>query len=358
MGQVVQIKETPEFITTRELAELTGRTHGNLLRMVRGMVKRRELALGESFYENVPGGTKFVEFHLKPEHLAKMSNRLGAEDDQKWRKHFHTGAARIVSEATTRAATPVPGRVAEVAKTLIPDVHPLTMSSLEIAQLTGKEHFHVVRDIRAMIDEIPDDPNLDDVKIFKDGRGYTSEIHLSRDLTQTLITGYSVPLRLAVIRRLNELEAQVVKPAFAVPTTLVGALRLAAELEEQRSALAHAVEVQVQQIAQNAPKVEFYDDVADNGELTGVQAVAKTLNTGQKRLFNYLRKHKILIGGSGDDKNMPFQKHIDSGRLAVKWNNYTVPETGETKVRPRPLFTGKGLIWIREFIEENGREGL
>lgn len=36
----------------------------------------------------------------------------------------------------------------------------MTMSSLEIAELTGKEHKHVLRDIREMIDTIGS-PNLD-----------------------------------------------------------------------------------------------------------------------------------------------------------------------------------------------------
>ena len=36
----------------------------------------------------------------------------------------------------------------------------MTMTSLEIAELTGKEHKHVLRDIREMIDTIGS-PNLD-----------------------------------------------------------------------------------------------------------------------------------------------------------------------------------------------------
>ena len=35
-----------------------------------------------------------------------------------------------------------------------------TMSSLEIAKLTGKRHTHVIRDIREMCESIKDDPDL------------------------------------------------------------------------------------------------------------------------------------------------------------------------------------------------------
>ena len=67
------------------------------------------------------------------------------------------------------------------------------MSSIEIAELTRKDHAHVLRDIRVMLDEIKDDPNLDHLKISKDSRGYTSEIRLPRDLTEVLITGWRPP---------------------------------------------------------------------------------------------------------------------------------------------------------------------
>ncbi len=82
----------------------------------------------------------------------------------------------------------------------------MTMSSLEIAELTGKQPSNVGRDIRKMLTDLGDDSKLNHVHEEKDARGYTKAYHLDRELTQTLITGYSAPLRLKVIRRLNELE--------------------------------------------------------------------------------------------------------------------------------------------------------
>lgn len=90
------------------------------------------------------------------------------------------------------------------------------MSTKEIAELTGKRHGNVVRDAQEMIDELlhyNDDSDLshDDYQALTDIRGYTSEILLNKELTETLITGYSVVLRHRVIRRLHELEALVKK---------------------------------------------------------------------------------------------------------------------------------------------------
>lgn len=82
----------------------------------------------------------------------------------------------------------------------------ITMSSREIADLVGKDHKNVIRDIRVMLDELDlDGSELSHVE-KKDARGYTKSFDLDRDLTETLITGYSVKLRHKVIIRLRELE--------------------------------------------------------------------------------------------------------------------------------------------------------
>lgn len=90
----------------------------------------------------------------------------------------------------------------------------LTMSSREIANLTGKQHKHVLRDIRAMLDALGDGPDLGHVQEDRDGRGYTICFHLDKELTETLVTGYSVPLRHKVIKRLHELEERQGSPAW------------------------------------------------------------------------------------------------------------------------------------------------
>ena len=110
----------------------------------------------------------------------------------------------------------------------------LTMSSREIAELTGKEHKNVIRDIRLMLDELAGDgSDLSHVTEEKDARGYTSLFYLDRELTETLLTGYSAILRRKVIARWHELEGEKVASAPAVPTSLSAALRLAADQADQ-----------------------------------------------------------------------------------------------------------------------------
>lgn len=91
-----------------------------------------------------------------------------------------------------------------------------TMSSREIAELCGKAHRNVMRDIRAMFDAL----NFEHVKYarkYKDCKGeWRKEYRLPRDLTLTLITGYRADLRYAVIKRLEALEGKTA-PALPAP---------------------------------------------------------------------------------------------------------------------------------------------
>lgn len=83
-----------------------------------------------------------------------------------------------------------------------------TMSSREIAQLTGKRHPDVKRDIQAMAEDLKINVSSF-AHIYFDGRNREqTEYLLDREHTDCLLTGYSAGLRMKVIRRWHELEGQ------------------------------------------------------------------------------------------------------------------------------------------------------
>lgn len=109
----------------------------------------------------------------------------------------------------------------------------LTMSSREIAELTGKRHDNVVRDTRTMLVKLHGEG-----AVLKFEGSYTGQDNTVRPCfnlpfheTMTLMTGYDIPLRSRVIARWQELEA---KQEASVPKSLPEALRLAADLAEKK----------------------------------------------------------------------------------------------------------------------------
>lgn len=112
------------------------------------------------------------------------------------------------------------------------------MSSREIAKLTGKRHDHVLADCRKMLEAL----NLqspDFLGDYKDDRGRTyQEFWLDQDLTLTLMTGYSIPLRHKVTKRWRQLESGEVLPQ-----------KSASYLPEYRRARAIKMEVEAMNLA-------------------------------------------------------------------------------------------------------------
>jgi len=85
------------------------------------------------------------------------------------------------------------------------------MSSLEIDGLTGKQHFHVLRDIRKMMKELDADGTFHQnwMKV-PSGNGRPLEVcNLPKRETLILVSGYSTELRARIIDRWMELEAAV-----------------------------------------------------------------------------------------------------------------------------------------------------
>lgn len=223
------------------------------------------------------------------------------------------------------------------------DQGPLTMSSREIADLTGKELSHVNRDIRAMLDSLVDDPELDHVREDKDGRGYTTAFHLGRELTYTLLSGYSVPLRRRVVARWQELEAQVVPalPNFADPVAAARAWADAKEGEQRAAA----------QLAQAAPMVEFVARYvqAESGSM-GLRQVCKVLKAKQPDLTAFLLDRGLMYR-TPSGVLTPKAEHIHNGRFEAKTGTAEHGDSSHAYVHYK--FTAKGLEWIARLWDQH-----
>lgn len=92
------------------------------------------------------------------------------------------------------------------------DANKLTMSSLEIAELTGKQHKNVLADIRKMLDDLEINSAVFSAQ-YKDSTGRSLVMfNLPKRESLILVSGYSAVLRARIIDRWQELEQ-----GFAVP---------------------------------------------------------------------------------------------------------------------------------------------
>lgn len=102
---------------------------------------------------------------------------------------------------------------------LTPSANKDGMTSLEIAEVTGKEHKNVMRDIRNILEQGVNQLNFELLE-YKDAKGEMRPIyHLTPKGCLILASGYNAVLREKIIDRLFELEAKErqYKPLSAYP---------------------------------------------------------------------------------------------------------------------------------------------
>ncbi|MCH9835405.1 phage regulatory protein/antirepressor Ant [bacterium] len=203
------------------------------------------------------------------------------------------------------------------------------MDSREIAERTGKEHAHVCRDIRAMLEELGE-PESRFGSGYLDAQGQKRNCYLlPKRECLILASGYSVALRAKIIDRWAELEAT----NLAVPRTLSEALRFAADLQDKIEAQRHAV--------------EFVDRFVESKATQPLRAVAKVLKVNERKFVDRMIEDRILYRLAG--KLTPHADHMETGRFEVK---EIVAPNGHATTQMR--FTTKGVEWIAAKVTEWG----
>ena len=216
-----------------------------------------------------------------------------------------------------------------------------TMLSTEIAALTGKRHDHVMRDIRVIIEQLEDYPDL--------GSGFKSSTYLSGngkqekcyeldyDATMIVLTGYDVVARTKVIKRWQELEQQAAKlidpmALFSDPTAM---LQLATDYAKR---LIEKDEV----IAQQAPKVEAFEKLIDVDGGLNITSAAKNMQIPPKKLFDFLSSKKWIYRRIGGKGWVAYQEKIQAGYLTHKVSTIQLQD-GSEKLSESVVVTTKGL---------------
>lgn len=129
-----------------------------------------------------------------------------------------------------------------------------TMLSTEIAELTDKRNDHVMRDIRIIIENLKDTPDLGSGFVpaeYKAGNGKREPCYqLDYESTIVVLTGYDVVARTKVIKRWHELEQQAARPLTANEILAQSAMALV----EHDKRLA-ATEIEVKQVAAKVAQI-------------------------------------------------------------------------------------------------------
>lgn len=224
---------------------------------------------------------------------------------------------------------------------------PATMSTREIADVCDKEHRHVLRDARKMLEALGlDEKGYAHIWTHPQNGQRYDELRLPRDLTMTLVTGYSIPLRKKVIDRLDELERRVADPAAILndPAAMRGLL-----LTYTEKVL--ALESRVEEMQED---VDALEQIADShGSFCRTDA-AKNLGVPPRVLIRWMATNGWTYRRAGTTEDLAYQSKISAGYLEHKVKTGPKPDGTEwtsTQVRVTP----KGLTVLAKAFPKTAR---
>ena len=203
---------------------------------------------------------------------------------------------------------------------------PIAMSSLAIAELTGKDHFNVLRDIKCILKEA----EIDQLKfegVYLGGNGQERRCYnLPRLECDLVVSGYSTKYRLAIIKRWHELEKQVP----TLPTTYREALVALVEQVEINETL--------------LPKANALDRISAGEGSQCLTDAAKALKVKPKELRLRLQSMRWIYRRAGGKNWVGYQDKIQQNLVEHRIVSYKSSDIeSNDHVTEQVLLTPKGI---------------
>lgn len=238
----------------------------------------------------------------------------------------------------------------------------IVINSVEVAGMVGKPHNDLMKDIRRYIVQFGEG-NLSHSDYFTESE-YISEQNkrlscflvtkkgcefIAHKLTGARGTAFTVKY----IDRFHEMEGRMADGQIHMPTGKQ--LMALAVLEAQKT-----IAEQKQAIERMRTKEIFADAVTASHSSILIGELAKIIrqngiDTGEKRLFQWMRREGYLIRRNGTDYNMPTQRSMEMKLFEIRERAVTNPD-GSIRITKTVLVTGKGQqYFINRFLQNQER---
>ena len=231
-----------------------------------------------------------------------------------------------------------------------------TMTSLEIAEVTGKRHDSILRDIRNILSQGVDAHNFVETYYTDKSNRQQKCYTLTKKGCLILASGYDVILREKIINRWEELETKE-RNQYKVPQSFAEALMLAAKQQEQIEEQQRQLEANSKEIvelngaiAEMEPKVTYVDMILASNETVTTTQIAQDYGQSAKAfnvlLRNFGVQHKV--GGQWVlyAKHLPFG-YVQSDTFPIVHKNGTNGTVMHTK------WTQKGRLFLYEELKKH-----
>lgn len=203
-----------------------------------------------------------------------------------------------------------------------------SMSSRELAELTGTTHGEVKRLVRSLVTAGRLSPALRETD-YQRGDETRQEYLLNKRDSLMVVARLSPGFTPAALDRWQERELNHDLPDFTNPAV---AARAWAQEFEHRQAME-------KRLAQIVPKADFFDRYVTVESAMGFRQVCKLLKVKETEFRQFLLERQIMYRLAG--VLTPYQQHLDAGRFDVHLGT-----SDSRHAFSQALFTAKGVKWI------------
>lgn len=237
------------------------------------------------------------------------------------------------------------------------------MSSLEIAELTGKRHAHIIRDIKNLLEQGVSESNFGLTSYQDKSNRQKPCFNLTKKGCLILASGYNAVLREKIIDRWEALETGKATPTFQVPQTFSEALMLAAqqqhEIERQRMEIEtkdkriHSLEFDAglneSTIRFLEKRTEYQRNVLASSTTTLVTSIAQDYGMTARQFNEMLRRYKIQK--KVRNQWVLLKPYVNKGYVHSKTTPYDLRD-GRVGTSTKTEWTQKGRMFLYEFLKK------
>lgn len=231
------------------------------------------------------------------------------------------------------------------------------LDSREVAEMVGKEHNKLLRDIRVYITQL-NASKVGHTDFFTESQ-YTDKSNRQKpcylvtkkgcEFIAHKLTGVKgTEFTAKYINRFHEMEetikTQLPQGNDLIALAVIEAQKMIAERDKQ--------------IERMKPKEIFADAVSASKDAILIGDLAKLISQngyriGQNRLFDWLRNNGYLIK-SGSSRNRPMQRYVEQGLFEVKETAINMPN-GNVRTALTTKVSGKGQqYFVNKFLQKRG----
>jgi Rha family phage regulatory protein len=223
----------------------------------------------------------------------------------------------------------------------------VTMTSLDVAEMTGKRHDNVMSDIRNEIEQL-EKTGINSLLIFKESN-YTNErgreyqrYTFGMEGALQLGARYSAETRFKMIQHIKKLEQEKQKPQL--PQDYKQALQhLLLEVEKNEQ-----LQLEVKELK---PLADYTQRILQNKSLVTITQIAKDYGLSGRVLNKILNELGIQYKQS--EQWLLYKKYQDSGYVHSTTMDI-VHKDGTEEVKMQTKWTQKGRLFLYKMLKENG----